>query len=115
MSPSESIVASAAVALTVTDTLGRTLALRRLGVLDKLRLFKAAGPALAQNGPWLGVALLACSVSAIDDVPVPMPGNEQQVEALVGRLGDEGIAAAATALGELAESSPETVRQDAGN
>ncbi len=84
-------------------------------VLDRLRLFKAAGPQLAQNGPWLGIALLACSVTAIDDVPVPMPGTELQIEALVARLGDTGIAAAAAALTRAIEPTAETTRQQAGN
>jgi hypothetical protein len=72
--------------------------LRRLTALDKLRLFKAAGAQLAQNQPWLGMALLAASVAAIDDVPVPPPINEGLIEALVSRLGDDGIAAVAEAL-----------------
>jgi hypothetical protein len=82
----------------VTDRRGRRLSLRRLGALDKLRLFKAAGPALAQNPPWLGIALLACSVTAVEGVPVPSPGNEAQIEGVVQLLGDDGIAAVAAAL-----------------
>ena len=84
--------------MTVTDNDGRRLGLRTLNALDKLRLFKAAGPALSRNEPWLGMALLACSVSDIDDVPVPMPADERGVEALVQRLGDAGLAAVAGAL-----------------
>ncbi|WP_241771093.1 hypothetical protein [Acidisphaera rubrifaciens] len=99
----------------MTDALGRRLALRSITALDKLRLFKAAGPVLAQNEPWLGMALLACSVHAIDDVPVPMPANEHQIEALVARLGDSGIAAAAEALApDEAVSMADTV-VSAGN
>ncbi|MCW3477653.1 hypothetical protein [Limobrevibacterium gyesilva] len=99
-SPSARLVAAAQAAPEVVDAQGRRLQLRRLTALDKLRLFKAAGPVLAQNRPWLGMAVLACSVAAIDDVPVPAPGNEGQMEALVQRLGDAGIAAVAAALGE---------------
>ena len=115
MTPSETIIASTASAQVVTDDGGRKLALRRMTVLDKLRLFKAAGSQLSQNGPWLGIALLACSITEIDDVPVPMPGNEQQIEALVARLGDEGIAAAAKALSNAPEPMLEMMRQEAGN
>jgi len=82
----------------IEDDTGRRLELRNLSALDKLRLFKAAGPHLAHNQPWLGMAVLACSVAAIDDVPVPMPANEALIEALVARLGDGGIAAVAAAL-----------------
>lgn len=84
--------------MTVSDNDGRRLDLRTLNALDKLRLFKAAGPVLSRNEPWLGMALLACSVSAIDDVPVPMPADERGIEALVQRLGDAGLAAVAGAL-----------------
>jgi hypothetical protein len=84
--------------MTVTANDGRVLELRPLTALDKLRLFKAAGPTLSRNEPWLGMALLACSVSAIDDVPVPMPADERGIEALVQRLGDAGLAAVAGAL-----------------
>jgi hypothetical protein len=96
--PSEAFVAAAMAVRDVTDAQGRVLTVRRLNALDKLRLFKAAGASLAQNAPWLGMALLACSVTAIDDVPVPVPINEQQIESLVQRLGDAGIAALGAAL-----------------
>ncbi len=116
MTPSATIIAAAAAAQSVTDADGRVLLLRRLSALDKLRLFKAAGPVLAQNQPWLGMAMLACSVAAIDDVPVPPPVNEQQIEALVSRLGDSGIAAAATALGgEPAQPPASELVASAGN
>jgi hypothetical protein len=94
----------ACTAQTVQDATGRTLALRRLNALDKLRLFKAAGPVLAQNPLWLGMATLAAAVTDIDGVPVPPPVNEAQIEALVGKLGDAGIAAIATALAPVADS-----------
>jgi hypothetical protein len=92
----------------------RRLTLRRLTALDKLRLFKAAGPALAQNQPWLGMAVLAASVVAIDDVPVPSPTTEAQVEALVSRLGDHGIAAVAGAFATVA-AAPADLAATAGN
>jgi len=117
MTPSEAVLATAGAAPVVTDAEGRRIALRRLSALDKLRLFKAAGPVLAQNQPWLGMAVLACSVTAIDDVPVPVPApsTEQQIEAMVARLGDAGINAIAVALdAEPAADSPEAVAT-AGN
>jgi hypothetical protein len=103
--PSARIIAAAQAAPEVMDAQGRTLSLRRLTALDKLRLFKAAGPVLAQNQAWLGMAVLACSVAAIDAVPVPFPATEAQVEGLVSRLGDAGIAAVASALTEVSVSA----------
>lgn len=98
MSPSAAIVAAADARATVTDSQGRTIEVRRLSALERLRLFKAAGPELSQNAPWLGMAVLASSVTAIDGIPVPPPVTEQQIEALVARLGDIGISAVASVL-----------------
>ncbi len=98
MTPTQSHLSAVIAAETVQDAQGRRLTIRRLTALDKLRLFKAAGPALAQNPLWLGMATLACAVTEIDSVPVPPPVNEAQIEALVGRLGDTGISAIAKAI-----------------
>jgi len=115
MAPSASIVASATVAPTVTDSEGRHISVRRLTALDKLRLFKAAGPVLAHNQHWLGMAALAYSVVAIDDIPIPSPVNEQQIEAVVGRLGDSGINAVANALNFEPEPVPADMIATVGN
>jgi len=114
MTPSERLAAAAATTTSVVDAEGKRLQLRRLTALDRLRLFKAAGPVLAQNQPWLGMAVLASSVVAIDDVPVPPPTTETQVEAIVARLGDAGIAAVAEALDPEPTLSPALIDQ-AGN
>ena len=95
-SASSRIVAASLAETVVRDAAGRELSLRRMSALDRLRLFKAVGPQLAQNAPYLGMAMLAASVCAIDGVPVPPPVTEGQVEALVSRLGDAGIAAVAS-------------------
>ena len=112
--PSGSIVAAAQAAPETTDAQGRRLVLRRLSALDKLRLYKAAGPALTQNGAWMGVAALAASVASIDGVPVPAPSSEAQVEALVARLGEAGLDAVSAALGHRQASAAE-VAAAAGN
>jgi hypothetical protein len=101
--PSAQIVSAAMKPLVVHDVEGRELVLRRLTALDRLRLFKAIGPVLSQNNLYLGMATLAASVTAIDSIPIPAPTTEGQVEALVARLGDTGIAAVA---GALATESP---------
>lgn len=115
MTPSDAVLQDRSTEWSVTDALGRRLSLRTLNALDKLRLFKAAGPELAQNPPWLGMAMLASSVRAIDDIPVPPPTNEQQIEALVGRLGDAGLATISEALDKVADSTPHEAAASAGN
>jgi hypothetical protein len=88
------------------------LALRKIGVLETLRLYKALGAVLSGNAAYVDLAELAASVSMIDDVPLPFPVNEAGVESLVERLGDDGIAAVAAADDRPAF---EQVVADAGN
>lgn len=105
MTPSETIVREANRRFAVTDSTGRNLLLRRLTALDTLRLFKAAGPELAQNEAWLAMAGLAFSVVEIGGVPVPAPTNEAQIEGIIDRLGDDGLAAVASTL-KASEADP---------
>jgi hypothetical protein len=65
MTPSRSIVQAAAKTQKVVDKTGRNLLIRKPNALDTLRLFKAAGPALAQNEPWLAMAALAWAVMEV--------------------------------------------------
>ena len=115
MTPTAAIIAPATTLRTVVAPDGRRLTLRQLSALDKLRLFKAAGPTLAQNQPWLGMALLACSVATIDDIPVPPLVNELQIEAMVNRLGDSAIAAIAEALRGNIQPTQSELLANAGN
>jgi hypothetical protein len=103
-SPSQTIVRESVKTFAVVDGKGRRLTLRRLTALDTLRLFKAAGPVLAQNEPWLSMAGLAFSVLEIDGIPVPPPATEPQIENLIDRLGDEGLAAVANAVEDQQEA-----------
>ena len=115
MTPSATIVAQATEVRSIVDSMGRRLALRNLTALDKLRIFKAAGPDLSLNQPWLAMAILASSVTAIDDIPIPSPATETQIEALVGRLGDSGIEAIAEAIEPLSEIDEFKQVTNAGN
>ncbi len=98
MTPTTLILEQAAERTAINDASGRRLVIRRLTALDKLRLVKAAGPALSENQVWLGMAMLAASVLEIETVPVPMPTTEQQIEALVANVGEIGMEAVADAL-----------------
>jgi hypothetical protein len=113
MNPSQLITSESAKPLLAVDIKGRRLALRRLTALDTLRLFKAAGPVLSENESWLSMAGLGFSVFEIDGVPVPTPTTEAQIEALIDRLGDEGLAAVANAMHD--DPMPFPTRADVGN
>lgn len=105
LSPSQRIVVEAGREMTLADAEGRVLQVRRPGALDRLRLFKAVGPALASNDRYVGYAMLAMCVSAIDGVPVPAPATEGQLEALVQRLGDAGMVAIGQGLADAAQGN----------
>ncbi len=113
ISPSQVILREAVSTFIAVDTTGKRVKLRRLTALDTLRLFKAAGPVLAQNEPWLSMAGLAFSVLEIDGVPVPAPTTEAQIESLIERLGDEGLASVADALKDNQENHDR--KSDVGN
>lgn len=98
VSPTARIVAAAMATVSVKDVSGRVLEVRRPGALDRLRLFKALGPGLSSNEQYVGYSMLAMCVVSIDGVPVPQPGNEAQMEGLIGRLGDEGMVAVGQGL-----------------
>ncbi len=113
MSATAQIIGGTAGFVDTRDATGRELTLKQLTALDRLRLFKALGSTLSQNNAYLGMAMLAACVVAIDSVPVPPPVTEGQVEGLVGRLGDIGIAAVAAAISDL--SQPDLENQTLGN
>jgi hypothetical protein len=100
MKPTQTILSECAHIFSTIDKVGRKLSLRTLTALDTLRLFKAAGPVLSQNEPWLAMVSLASSVHEIEGIPVPAPANEAQIEALIDRLGEDGLAAIAAATDE---------------
>jgi hypothetical protein len=113
MKPSQAIVREATKTFAVVDRKGRRLVLRRLTALDTLRLFKVAGPVLALNEPWLSMAGLAFSVLEIDGLPTPPPASEPQIENLIDRLGEEGLAAIADSFKDEPETSDP--KSDVGN
>lgn len=96
----------------VTDKNGRKIQLRRVGVLETLRLFKALGNELSNNQAYLTMAVVVSSAQMIDDVPLPFPTSEAGLEALLERLGDDGVDAINDAR---MPKSVENVVAEAGN
>ncbi len=96
----------------IVDSTGRRIMLRRIGVLETLRLYKAVGPDLSVNPAYMAAASIASAATMIDDVPLPFPVNEAGVELLIDRLGDDGMAAVAEVITAPAQ---DTVISEAGN
>ena len=97
MSDVQTRIPAAPAIKTVTDSLGRVLAVRGITPDQQLDLFEAAGDQ-SNNGPWLGMAMLAACVIEIDSVPMPAPTNKGQIRNALRRLGSEGVSAVAKAM-----------------
>lgn len=82
----------------VQDKNGRVIDLRRLGVVEQLRLFKVLGPELSENRAYVGLARVAAAVAAVDGIPVPFPAGEAGIEAVLDRLDEDGVAVVAAAI-----------------
>ena len=86
---------------TAKDSKGRTIAVRKLNVLDRMKLFECVGAENSKNDPYMEYATLAWHVTAIAGEPVTRPAKKPQLEALVSRLGEEGLVAVALELTPL--------------
>ena len=103
--PSEAVVKAANEIITVADARGRQIGVRKIGALDRMRLFECAGAENSKNEPYMGYAALAYSVASIDGEPVAKPTKLMHLEALVQRLDDDGLNAVAQHFASLAEDS----------
>jgi hypothetical protein len=104
--PSVAMAAAAAAVTTVTDATGRKIAFRNLNILEQARIYKAIGPAQAENGPYVRLATMAAAVVSLDDIPAPpMPTNDREVEASLLRLGEHGFIALSLEFNRRAEEA----------
>lgn len=92
LNPSEQVVQQANVEAVVTDERGRTIKLKKPGVLAQFRLIEALGET-AKNEVYMGMVLPMIFVVSIDDEPVYQPATKREVEALIQQLDEDGIAA----------------------
>lgn len=113
-SPSEQVVKAASAVVTVNDDRGRAISIKKLGPVERMRMFKVIGPDGARNEAYLSIAALAFLVVSIDGEDVIRPTSELQVEAIIQRLGDEGLDAVGTGavkhFGPAGEVDRDTVK-----
>jgi ABC-type Fe3+-hydroxamate transport system substrate-binding protein len=86
---------------TVKDAKGRAITVRRLSVLEEMRLLKVLGE---HNSSYYSLCSQIARVSAIDSEKIFMPNSEREIETLGQRLGHEGIAALMEAISAPNES-----------
>lgn len=94
----------------ITDSRGRKLSVKEMDPADQLDLFEACAKN-SMNSAWVGMALLICSVTAIDGVPVMMPKNPSEVKGRARHLGMDGIDAVTMALTSSMEEDGKTAAE----
>ncbi|WP_298291420.1 hypothetical protein [Thiomonas sp.] len=85
--------------ITVDTRDGKKLTLKRPNVLVQYRLVAALGD-LAENRVYLSMTLPLIYVAAIDGEQVLQPSSRREVEGLIQRLGEDGMAAVVEAIAE---------------
>lgn len=78
----------------VTDSIGRTIKLRKISPLMRYDLYKLVGAEHINNAGVMGNAVLAFSITEIDGAPVFPPATEAELRHIIQRLDEEGMAAA---------------------
>jgi hypothetical protein len=104
--PTQAIVKAANEVHTV-EAQGRTFGVRKLQALDRLKMFEVVGAENSKNEAYLGYAALAFHVVSIDGETVNRPTSKLQLEALIQRLGDDGMDAVGAALEKLFLAQPD--------
>jgi hypothetical protein len=84
-----------------TDKQGRKIEVKKLKPIERMRVFQIIGPDNAMNGPYLGYATLAYSVTKIDDADLPRPQNLAGLEGVVARLDQDGLDSVGEAFKDL--------------
>lgn len=90
LNPTEQLVAETNASFEVQDSRGRSITLRKPGVLAQFRLIEALGES-ASNTTYVSMVLPLLFVAAIDGDPVAQLTSKRQVEALIQRLDDSGL------------------------
>jgi hypothetical protein len=89
--PTQQVVQDANRVELCKDDLGRTLGVKRMNASTRLRVLKAMSAESADKGQVLFMSIIACSCVSIDGVPVAFPQTELGIDALIGRLEQEGL------------------------
>lgn len=92
LKPTQEVLAKANEETTVVDATGRTIKIKKPGVLAQYRLIEALGDS-AQNQTYMAMVLPLIYVTAVDDLAVLQPKTKLQVEALIQMLDEAGIEA----------------------
>ena len=99
--PTDRVVNAANERTVVTDSKGRTIEVRKLTPLDRMRMSRAAGSENATNQPYMVYALVAFSTANIGGHEKMIPQSQGHLEAVISELGEEGYEAVLSAVIEM--------------
>lgn len=96
-SPTDEVIARAKGEIVVVDDKGRTIKIKKPGVLAQYRLIEVLGQTAA-NATYMNMVMPLIYVAEIDGDVVFQPSTKREVEALIQRLEEEGINAVMDAV-----------------
>lgn len=85
----------------IRDSRGRSIRLKKFNSTMKYKIYEVLGNDLCQNSFYLGSVIPLFCVTEIDGVIVPLIQNKSELDALISRLGDEGVSALDGAFVEI--------------
>lgn len=77
----------------LTDSTGRKLVLRELGILEEADIARMVGDSATNQGYMMGYVIPSVQVASIDGDAVPVPATERELRFTIQRVGRAGIAA----------------------
>lgn len=92
-------------AVTLTDSEGRKLVVKRPSVLQQFRLVELLGPELGKNTMYLNMAMPCFWAQSIDGEPLYAPLTKLELEAAIERLDEHGL----DKINDHILSQPETI------
>lgn len=95
--PTEQILKEKNKIITISDSRGRKIKLKKPNILHTFNLVRMVGGDDALNQAYMSMILPLLYITEIDDLPVFL-SNKSELDALIQRLDDEGIAAVNNAV-----------------
>jgi hypothetical protein len=97
--------------ITVQDVRGRSIEVKKLKTLDRMKVLELIGADNSMNDRYLGFAILAYSVVSIDGSPVPRANSKMALEATVQLLDDDGFDAVSEGIAKNFLATAQTVEE----
>ncbi|AJX62514.1 hypothetical protein AQ938_06995 [Burkholderia pseudomallei] len=110
--PTQAVMRQTGQEVTIEDSRGRKIALRKPGVLAQYAIIDAVGGESAKNPVYMSMVLPLIYVASIDGEAVSTPNTKLEVKALIKRLDEDGIEAVISAVSEkFAAPDPDADRE----